>query len=85
MIFGTFRVDGQKVRCSVLVIGGSDDRIISLASLRATAKYYGAPLKLYEGRGHWLLEEPGWDKIAGDIGAWLRATVAVAAPLSVAS
>jgi pimeloyl-ACP methyl ester carboxylesterase len=85
MIFGTFRVDGQKVRCPVLVIGGSDDRIISVALLRATAKYYGAPLKLYEGRGHWLLEEPGWDKIAGDIGAWLRATVAVAAPLPVAS
>jgi hypothetical protein len=46
---------------------------------------YGAALKLYEGRGHWLLEEPGWDKIASDIGAWLRTTLAVAAPLPAAS
>jgi pimeloyl-ACP methyl ester carboxylesterase len=85
MIFGTFRVDAQKVRCPLLVVGGSDDRVVSVTLLRATAKYYGAALKLYEGRGHWLLEEPGWDKIASDIGAWLRTTLAVAAPLPVAS
>jgi pimeloyl-ACP methyl ester carboxylesterase len=63
MIFGSFRVDAQKVRCPVLVVGGSDDRVVSVALLRATAKYYGAALKLYEGRGHWLLEEPAGTRL----------------------
>ena len=84
MIFGSFRVDAHKVRCPVLVVGGTDDRVASVALLRATAKYCAA-LKLYEGCGHWLLEEPGGDKVAGDIGAWLRTTLAVASPLPVAS
>jgi pimeloyl-ACP methyl ester carboxylesterase len=63
MIFGTFRVDAQKVRCPLLVVGGSDDRVVSVTLLRATAKYYGAALKLYEGRGHGCLKNPAGTRL----------------------
>jgi pimeloyl-ACP methyl ester carboxylesterase len=82
MVFGTYRVDASKVRCPVLVMGGTHDRIVSVALMRGTAKRYGAELKLYDNHGHWLLEEPGWETLAGDVAAWLdRAVPRNVAPL----
>jgi pimeloyl-ACP methyl ester carboxylesterase len=82
MIFGTFRVDAGKVQCPVLVVGGRQDRIVSIGLMQGTAKRYGAELKLYDGHGHWLLEEPGYETIVADVGAWLERVVARdAAPL----
>jgi pimeloyl-ACP methyl ester carboxylesterase len=75
MIFGTFRVDAAKVHCPMLVMGGRDDRIVSVALVRRTAERYGAKLKIYEGHGHWLLEEPGWETLAAEVGAWLSTAV----------
>jgi pimeloyl-ACP methyl ester carboxylesterase len=83
MIFGTFRVDAAKVGCPVLVMNGREDRVVSVALARQTAQRYGAELKLYEGHGHWLLEEPGFEALALDAGAWLDAAVPrLAAPRS---
>jgi pimeloyl-ACP methyl ester carboxylesterase len=75
MIFGTFRVDAAKVRCPMLVMGGRDDRVVSTALARWTAERYGAELKLYDGHGHWLLEEPGWETLAADVGVWLGSAI----------
>ena len=72
MVFGTFKVDRAKVRCPVLVIGGSEDRIVSPALARSTATRYAAELRFFEGHGHWLLEEPGWEEIASAVGTWLE-------------
>lgn len=81
MIFGSVRVDASKVRCPVLVLGGREDRIVSVSLLRSTAQRYGAELKLYDGHGHWLMEEPGWEALASDVGAWLyRAVLRKTAP-----
>jgi pimeloyl-ACP methyl ester carboxylesterase len=85
MIFGSFRVDAAKVRCPVLVMGGTQDRIVSTALMQGTAKSYGAELKLYDGHGHWLLQEPGWEKIAADAAVWLDTVLPrKTAPLRVA-
>jgi pimeloyl-ACP methyl ester carboxylesterase len=75
MVFGTYRVDASRVRCPMLVVGGKEDRIVSVALMRNTAKRCGAELKLYDGHGHWLLEEPGWETIASDVAAWLDPAV----------
>ena len=41
-----------------------------------------AELKLYDDHGHWLLEEPSYETIVADVGAWLERVVARdAAPL----
>ena len=76
MIFGTVKVDAGKVRCPVLVVNGGKDRMISPALARWTAERYGAELRLYPGNGHWLIEEKGWEKIAGDVGEWLESKFA---------
>jgi pimeloyl-ACP methyl ester carboxylesterase len=72
MIFGAIKVDAGKVRCPVLVANGDKDRIISPALARQTAERYRAELTLYPDHGHWLIEEKGWEKIAGDVGQWLE-------------
>jgi non-heme chloroperoxidase len=67
-------VDIEAIRCPVLRVSGSDDRLVSLATARATA----APLKnatCYEvpGHGHMLLLEPGADDLARRIAEWTSA------------
>ena len=84
MIFGTFKVDRAKVRCPVLVIAAEEDRIVSPALARSTATRYGAELRLVAGHGHWLIEEPGWERIAEDVGAWLAEKFPATRPLPLA-
>ncbi|MBI2719701.1 MAG: alpha/beta hydrolase [Rhizobiales bacterium] len=76
MMFGAVKVDPAKVKCPMLVIGGEDDRIVSPALVRWTARRYGADLRLYAGHAHLLIGEPGWEKIATGAVAWLEAQVA---------
>jgi pimeloyl-ACP methyl ester carboxylesterase len=71
MMFGTVRIDASKVTVPVFVAGGDDDRIISTRLLAKTARHYGVTPHVYEGHGHWILEEPGWESVADDILQWL--------------
>jgi len=70
--FGTIAVDAERVKCPVYGAGGAHDRIISQASLRFTAQRYGAELDVLPEHGHWLLEEPGWERLVESIAAWLE-------------
>jgi hypothetical protein len=36
---------------------------------------------MYDTHGHWLLEEPGWERLAADVAAWLDEAI----PRNVAS
>jgi alpha-beta hydrolase superfamily lysophospholipase len=67
MMLGTIRVKAAKVQAPVFVGGGTEDHIISTRLLRKTARHYGVDAHVYEGRGHWLLEEPGWEQVADDV------------------
>ena len=51
-----------QIRCPTLVLGGTDDRIVTgLASEEIAAQIPGAELYVYEGLGHGLYEEaPDW-------------------------
>ena len=64
-------VDIEAIKCPVMCVSGTDDRLVSLASARATA----APFKnatFYEapGHGHMLLLEPGAEDLARRIAEW---------------
>lgn len=72
MIFGTFKIDFAKVKCPALVVGGRDDRIVAPQLVEWTANKLGVAARIYEGHAHWLLGEPGWEKIAADAVAWLE-------------
>jgi pimeloyl-ACP methyl ester carboxylesterase len=69
---GATSVATDQVRCPVLCLSGTDDKLVSLLTARATAvAYRGAPFWELKGRGHMLLVEPGADQIAERIAAWI--------------
>ena len=66
-------VDSTKVNCPVLVISGSDDKVISAATGRRVAQLYGSNATFHEaqGHGHFLLLEPGWERLAKRCADWI--------------
>jgi pimeloyl-ACP methyl ester carboxylesterase len=67
-------VDVEAVRCPVLCLSGSDDRVVSPATARETAaSLANAVFREAPGRGHMLPLEPGAEALASDIAAWLAA------------
>ena len=73
----TTEVDASKVTCPVLVIAGSQDKVISPATGRQIAARYGERATFHEaaheveGHGHFLLLEPGWETVAQRCADWL--------------
>jgi pimeloyl-ACP methyl ester carboxylesterase len=66
-------IDGGKVTAPMLVMVGSEDRISPPGTVERIAALYGAHA-LYEkipGMSHWLMGEPGWEKVAGRALNWL--------------
>ncbi len=60
-------VDASRVRCPVLVAGGTEDRLHTPSMLRKVARTY-EPHSTYwplPERGHWLVGEPGWRDPSG--------------------
>jgi pimeloyl-ACP methyl ester carboxylesterase len=69
---GATVVDTTAVRCPVLCLVGSDDKIVSPQTARETARAYPeAAFWELEGHGHMLLLEPGAENIARRIGDWI--------------
>ena len=70
---GATAVDTSAIRCPVLCLSGTDDRIVSIETARATANAYpGAAFWEIEGHAHMLLLEPGAATIAGRIADWIE-------------
>ena len=69
---GASRVDESRVACPVLVISGTKDRMTPPSVVRKVAKKYrGSTYKEFKNHAHWIVGEPGWEKIAGFIADWL--------------
>jgi len=69
-------VDESKVTAPMLVIGAAKDRTTPIADVRKCAEKYkkiGADYREYPNNGHWIVDEPGTDKVIADIAAWLDA------------
>ena len=62
------------MRCPVLCLAGTDDRIVSLETAKLTAQSYPqAEFWELNDHAHMLLIEPGADKIAARIADWVAA------------
>jgi len=72
MILGTSRVPAPDVRCPVLCLSGSEDRIVSQRVARRVAAHYGADHLALRGRGHWLLARAGLGAVSQLMLGWLR-------------
>jgi pimeloyl-ACP methyl ester carboxylesterase len=72
MAFGVVGVNASRVTAPVLVVTGTDDKFVAPRVARALAAKYRAPLKRYESFAHHIMGEPGWERPAADIVAWLN-------------
>lgn len=64
-------VEAAHVRCPVFVAGGTDDPVIRPWVTRQVAGRYRVVPALYQGSGHMLNLEPGWQSIADDLRHWI--------------
>jgi pimeloyl-ACP methyl ester carboxylesterase len=71
MTLGSIAVDSNLIRCPVIVVAGADDVAIPPRIQRRIAKKYGGQFRVYDGHAHFLIWEPGWERIASDVAAWL--------------
>lgn len=68
---GSIDADPTRIGCPVLVVGGSEDRVVPMASLREMAERLGADLKEYPNHGHWMIGEAEGLKTVRDIHSWV--------------
>ncbi|MFW6151256.1 MAG: alpha/beta hydrolase [Chloroflexota bacterium] len=71
------RVDTSRVRCPVLVVGASQDRITPAPIARAVARKCGANYREFPDHAHPTAWEPGWRDVAGHISEWLDQALGV--------
>ena len=67
-------VEAEKVTAPLLFLTGSEDRINPPSTVARIAALYGARAtnEVLQGMGHWLIGEPGWEKLADRALVWLE-------------
>jgi pimeloyl-ACP methyl ester carboxylesterase len=68
-------IDPRLVSAPLLFVAAAQDRLTPPAVVRRTAKRF-APVSHYveyPDQGHWVLGQPGWERIADDVVTWLAA------------
>jgi pimeloyl-ACP methyl ester carboxylesterase len=68
-------VDADAVTAPLLFLTGSEDRINPPSTVARIAALYGdrAACEVLDGMGHWLIGEPGWERLAERALEWLKA------------
>jgi len=71
------RVDGDRVRCPVLVVAAKQDRMTPASICRQVARKYAAvaTYKEFGDHSHWVTAEPGWQEIAHYVAVWFGQTM----------
>lgn len=72
----TAYIDESKIKIPVLVIGGTKDRSTPIADVRKVGAKYkkiGGDFREYPENAHWIVDEPGTDRVIEDIAEWLVA------------
>lgn len=71
----TAKVDAAKISQPVAVYGGTDDRATPARHHRRIVQrlaHIDVPYTVYDDHGHWLVSEPGWEKVCDDVIGWVR-------------
>jgi pimeloyl-ACP methyl ester carboxylesterase len=68
-------VDAASVECPLLLLSGGEDRVNPPGTVARVAALYKdrATHETFPGMGHWLIGEPGWEKVAARALEWLKA------------
>ena len=60
-----------RVKVPLRVLGAAEDGIFTPGEVARTARAYGTTATIYPHMGHNMMLEQGWERVAGDIVAWL--------------
>jgi len=74
-------IDEKKITLPTLTIAAGKDRAtLAKAVRKVAAKYAASPVPgdfiEYPGHAHWIVDEPGTEKVVADIAAWLENPIA---------
>lgn len=69
--FTTTMVTRASARSPVLAIAGALDPIHPPATVEATSRRLDGKTLTMDGMGHWLMGEPGWERVAGTCLKWI--------------
>ncbi len=72
---GAIVVDENRIRCPVLCVTGADDRLVPPAVTGRVAARYHAAVWTYADHGHFIVMEPGVEKVIADLAQWLEHVV----------
>lgn len=64
-------IESRRIACPVLVIAGDADQVVEVAAQRTLAERLRADFQAYPDHGHAIMQEPGSEKVVGDIHRWL--------------
>jgi pimeloyl-ACP methyl ester carboxylesterase len=66
-------IDPRLVTVPLLFVAAEKDRLVPPGVVRRTAQCFAhvSDYVEYPGQGHWVVGQPGWDRIADDVVAWL--------------
>lgn len=68
---GSAHIAPGAVSCPVRVINGDGDVLTSMATARRIAARYHVEAEEVRGFGHFLIAEPGWQRLADDVISWI--------------
>jgi pimeloyl-ACP methyl ester carboxylesterase len=71
LALGHAHVGRRRVRCPVLVIHGSADRLVPVDAGAGVARKHDATLDIIDGAGHWLIAPSRVPRVAGAALRWL--------------
>jgi pimeloyl-ACP methyl ester carboxylesterase len=77
--FMTTRLSPEAISAPVLTVAGGLDRIHPPSTVQRTAALLGADFDVFPDMSHWLIGEPGWDRVAQTCMAWAGREKRVAA------
>jgi pimeloyl-ACP methyl ester carboxylesterase len=66
-------IDPRVVTVPLLFVAAEKDRLTPPGVVRRAAKYFAhvSDYVEYPGQGHWVVGQPGWERIADDTATWL--------------
>lgn len=66
-------VDPRRVTVPLLFVAAKQDRLVPPDVVRRTSKQFAhvSDFVEYDGQGHWVLGQPGWDRVADEAETWL--------------
>ncbi len=59
------------------MIAASEDKLVAARTIQFASKKFKADFKTFEHHAHYLMREPGWEKVAEDCLGWLEQVGAI--------